>query len=97
VIDFTIVRLMLAVASKKRYAVHHMDVKSAFLNGQVDADVYMKQPKGFEEPGSEENVCHLLKSLYGLKQAPRIWYKKIWTDPIATGLKHQELARVRSR
>jgi Reverse transcriptase (RNA-dependent DNA polymerase) len=40
----------------------------------------MTQPKGFEEPGSEDKVCHLLKSLYGLKQAPRIWYEKIWTD-----------------
>jgi hypothetical protein len=41
---------MLAVASNKGYAVHHVDVKSAFLNGQVDADVYMPQPKGFEDP-----------------------------------------------
>jgi Reverse transcriptase (RNA-dependent DNA polymerase) len=62
-----------------------MDVKSAFLNGQVDTDVYMTQPKGFEEPVSEDKVCHLLKSLYGLKQAPRIWYERIWTDLVAAG------------
>jgi Reverse transcriptase (RNA-dependent DNA polymerase) len=45
----------------------------------------MTQPKGFEEPGSEGKVCHLLKSLYGLKQAPRIWYERIWTYLVAAG------------
>jgi Reverse transcriptase (RNA-dependent DNA polymerase) len=45
----------------------------------------MTQPKGFEEPGSEDKVCHLLKSLYRLKQAPRIWYEKTWTDLVAAG------------
>jgi Reverse transcriptase (RNA-dependent DNA polymerase) len=85
VIDFTIVRLMLAVTSKKGYAVHHIDVKSAFLNGQVDADVYMTQSKSFEGPGSEDKVCDLLKSLYRLKQAPRICCERIWADLVAAG------------
>ena len=53
-----------------------MDVKTAYLHGELDTEIYMQQPEGFEEKGKENLVCRLRKSLYGLKQAPRQWYKK---------------------
>ena len=54
-----------------------MDVQSAFLNGDLDEEIYMSQPEGFIEEGQEDLVCRLKKSLYGLKQAGRTWYKKL--------------------
>ena len=55
---------------------HQMDVKTAFLNGDIDEDVYMEQRIGFTEVGKEDLVCKLNKSIYGLKQASRQWYLK---------------------
>jgi len=54
-----------------------MDVKSAFLNGVLDKEVYIKQPPGYEVKGQEEKVLKLKKALYGLKQAPRVWNSRI--------------------
>ena len=53
-----------------------MDVKTTFLNDDLDEDVYMAQPTGFTEVGKEHLVCKLNKSIYGLKQASRQWYLK---------------------
>ena len=53
-----------------------MDVKTAFLHGNLEEDIYMEQPEGFVQPGKEHLVCKLKKSLYGLKQSPRQWYKQ---------------------
>ena len=64
-----------------------MDVKIAFLNGNLDEEVYMNQPKGFVLLGNERKVCKLVKSLYGLKQAPKQWYEKD-TVILANGFKH---------
>ena len=50
-----------------------MDVKLAFLNGELMEEVYVEQPQGFRKPGMEEKVLKLRKALYGLKQAPRAW------------------------
>jgi hypothetical protein len=56
--------------------VHQMDIKTAFLNGELEEEIYMDQPDGFVVKGEERKVCKLLKSLYGLKQAPKQWHDK---------------------
>ena len=61
----------LAIATLRNLEVHQMDVKTAFLNGDVDEEIYMEQPEGFSAPGQSKKVCKLVKSLYGLKQAPK--------------------------
>lgn len=71
------VRLLLALAAKNSWEVHHLDVKTAFLNGEIKEDVYVSQPEGFEQAGKEHMVYKLLKALYGLHQAPRAWYEKL--------------------
>jgi histone deacetylase 1/2 len=64
-----------------------MDVKNAFLHGELDKDIYMEQPRGFERKMHPEYVCKLKKALYGLKQAPRAWYGKISEFLIQSGFK----------
>ena len=70
------IRLLLALAAIHDLVIHQMDVKTAFLNGDLDEEIYMKQPEGFVMPGHENKVCKLKKSLYGLKQAPKQWHQK---------------------
>jgi hypothetical protein len=67
----TSIRVLFALASIYKLYVHQMDVKTAFLNGDLKEEVYMEQPEGFILPENEEKVCKLVKSLYGLKQAPK--------------------------
>jgi hypothetical protein len=54
-----------------------MDVKTTFLNGAIEEEVYIEQPQGFEVHSRDNHVCILKKALYGLKQAPRAWYVRI--------------------
>ncbi|GJV42668.1 zinc finger, CCHC-type containing protein [Tanacetum coccineum] len=70
------IRLLLALTAIHDLVIHQMDVKTAFLNGDLDVEIYMKQPEGFVMPGHESKVCKLKKSLYGLKQAPKQWQQK---------------------
>jgi hypothetical protein len=71
------VRLLFALAAQKGWRVHHMDVKSAFFNGDLKEEIYVHQPPGFAIPGKEGNVLRLRKALYGLRQAPRAWSTKL--------------------
>jgi hypothetical protein len=71
------VRLLLALAAAKDWQVHHLDVKSAFLNGDLAEVVYVKQAPGFVVKGAEHKVLRLRKALYGLRQAPRAWNAKL--------------------
>ncbi|KAD4982803.1 hypothetical protein E3N88_19474 [Mikania micrantha] len=71
------VRLVLALSAHKGWLVHHLDVKTAFLHGDLSEEVFVKQPEGFEKKGQEEKVYKLTKALYGLKQAPRAWNTKL--------------------
>ena len=81
----TSIRLLIALAAIHSLVIHQMDVKTAFLNGDLDEEVYMKQPEGFVVPGQEHKVCKLLKSLYGLKQAPKQWNEKFRRVMISNG------------
>ncbi|KAH6106187.1 hypothetical protein HBI81_252850 [Parastagonospora nodorum] len=77
-------RLPFALAARYGWHVHQMDIKTAFLHGDIEEDIYMEQPEGFVD-GSD--VLKLLKALYGLKQAPRQWYKKLTDHLISQGWK----------
>ena len=67
-------KLVLATATMLDLEVHQMDVCTAFLNGTLDEEIYMRQPEGFIDANKPDDACRLLKSLYGLKQAGRVWY-----------------------
>ncbi|GJZ92132.1 zinc finger, CCHC-type containing protein [Tanacetum coccineum] len=71
------IRLLIAMASIQNLIIHQMDVKTTFLNGELDEEVYMNQPQGFIMTGNENKVCKLIKSLYGLKT----WIRRIHPKP----------------
>ncbi|GKC89819.1 retrovirus-related pol polyprotein from transposon TNT 1-94 [Tanacetum coccineum] len=73
------IRIFLAFATYTNFKVYKMDVKSAFLNGKLKEEVYVKQPPGFESCEFPNYVCKLDKALYGLKQAPRAWFETLST------------------
>ena len=66
----TSIHTVLGLAASLDLEVEQMDVKTTFLHSDLEEEIYMEQPEGFEEKGKEECVCKLRKSLYGLKQAP---------------------------
>ena len=84
------VRLLLALAAHRGWSVHHMDVKSAFLNGDLQEEVYVVQPPGFIITGKEHKVLRLHKALYGLRQAPRAWNAKLYATLEALGFTHSD-------
>nr|GEW76944.1 putative ribonuclease H-like domain-containing protein [Tanacetum cinerariifolium] len=73
------IRLFLAFASYMGFMVYQMDVKSAFLYGEIKEEVYVTQPKRFEDPHNPKHVYRVFKALYGLHQAPRAWYARLST------------------
>jgi hypothetical protein len=74
---YTSIRAVISIAAVMGWKIHQMDVKTTFLNGLIEEEVYIEQPLDFEVHGRESHVCRLKKALYGLKQAPRAWYSRI--------------------
>jgi hypothetical protein len=85
VAKLTSIRFMLFVVVAFDFEVEQMDVKKTFLHGDLEEEIYMKQPEGFVVKGKKELVCKLKKSLYGLKQSPRMWYQKFDTYMLGLG------------
>lgn len=77
VVRYSTIRLLLALAAEYDLEINHLDVKTAFLNGELEEHVLMEQPEGFIEEGQEHKVYKLHKAIYGLKQAAKSWYEKI--------------------
>ncbi|GKF26229.1 retrovirus-related pol polyprotein from transposon TNT 1-94, partial [Tanacetum coccineum] len=73
------IRIFLVFAIYMNFKVYQIDVKSAFLNGKLKEEVYVKQPPGFESSEFFDYVCKLNKAFYGIKQAPRVWYETLST------------------
>jgi hypothetical protein len=67
-----------------------MDVKTTFLHGDLEEEIFMKQPESYAVKGKKELVCKLKKSLYGLKQSPRMWYQKFDTNMLGLGFKRSK-------
>ena len=85
VAKLTYIRFLLSIAATFDLEVEQMDVKTTFLHGDLEEEIYMKQPEGFVVKGKKELVCKLKKSLYGLKQSPRMWYQKFDTYILGLG------------
>ena len=64
------IRLLFGLAAVNGWEIHHLDMKTSFLHGELSEDVYVSQPKGFEKRGEEHKVFKLRKALYGLRQVP---------------------------
>ncbi|GJS15798.1 putative ribonuclease H-like domain-containing protein [Tanacetum coccineum] len=84
-------RLFLAYASFKDFVVYQMDVKSAFLYGKIEEEVYVCQPPGFEDPDFPDRVYKVEKALYGLHQAPRAWYETLSTYLLDNGFQRGKI------
>jgi hypothetical protein len=84
---FESLRMLLALAALEDWHIHQMDVKSVFLNGMLDEEIFMEQPQGFITTGSETQVCRLCKAIYGLKQASRQWNLQFHGVLIGLGFK----------
>ncbi|KAK9158341.1 hypothetical protein Scep_004915 [Stephania cephalantha] len=83
-------RMLIAIATINNLEIHQMDVKTTFLNGELEEEICMQQSKGFVAPGQEQKVCRLVKSLYGLKQASKQWHIKFDNVMISNGFKINE-------
>lgn len=68
------IQIVISLAAKKNQVIYQLDVKSAFLHGEINEEVFVDQPLGYEQKGHESKVYRLKKALYGLKQAPQAWY-----------------------
>ncbi|KAA0053487.1 putative Polyprotein [Cucumis melo var. makuwa] len=82
----TSIRVLISIAALNNLLIHKMDVETAFLNGDLEEEIYM-EPEGFIVHGQESKVCKLDKSLYGLKKVPKQWHKKFDNLPMSKGFK----------
>jgi hypothetical protein len=76
VVKMNSIRTILSLLAVEDLHLEHLDVKTSFLHGDLEEEIYMQQPQGYEVKGNDNLVCRLKKSLYGLKQAPGQWYLK---------------------
>lgn len=88
VIKSTTIRTVLDIAVTRDWCLRQLDINNAFLQGDLDEVVYMRQPPGFVDPDKPNHVCRLRKALYGLKQAPRAWYLQLRQYLLAAGFKN---------
>jgi hypothetical protein len=80
-------RILLAYACAHNIKLYQIDIKSAFLNGYINEEVYVEQPSGFEDDKKSNHVYKLKKALYGLKQAPKAWYERLRDFLLSKGFK----------
>ncbi|CAM9425020.1 unnamed protein product, partial [Heterosigma akashiwo] len=85
VVNAASLRLLLAISANKGYAVDSLDISTVFLNGDIDGDVYVRQPPGFVDPQHPTKVRKLNKALYGLKQSPHVWYLQLHDHLLSQG------------
>jgi hypothetical protein len=90
----TSMRILFALAGELNLDMQHIDITTAFLNGELTEEIYMMQPEGFVKTGNENKVCRLKKAIYGPKQAARSWNTKIHTLLIKLGFKKQRMTHV---
>ena len=80
-----IIRTIIIIAASKGWKLYQLDVKNAFLNGELEEEIYMEQPYGYVHTKYSNYVCKLKKALYGLKQGPRAWYAKLVESLMCVG------------
>jgi len=91
VVKPTTIRLIHSFAVPFKWNIRQLDVSNAFLHGILDEEVYMEQPKGYEDHTFPDHVCYLHKSIYGLKQAPRAWFKRLSQQLIDFGFSESKM------
>ena len=94
VIRRTSIKAVLALVASHDMHLEQMDVKTAFLHGDLKEQIYMEQPKGFNKGGSNKLVYKLKRSLYGLKQSPRQWYKRFDSYMLQIGYRQVSMTDV---
>ena len=90
VAKLTSIRFLLSIVVAYDLEIEQMDVKTAFLHGDLEEEIYMQQPDGFVVKGKEHLVCRLKRSLYGLKQSPRMWYQKFDAFALKMGFRSED-------
>ena len=81
------IRFLLAHAALEDWEIEALDIKTAFLYGELDEEIYMEQPEGFVKKGQKGYICRLLKAIYGLKQASQTWNEKLHKTLLANGFR----------
>ena len=81
---------LLSIVAMRDFELEQLDVKTAFLHGELEEDIYMDQPEGFVISEKENLVCRLKKYIYGLKQSPRQWYKRFDSFMLSHGCKRSD-------